>query len=147
MASRRALFREVVEMRYLWKNGGKGPKPWSGPRRTRRSTRRHAAPPGLSLAARRRVVRDAAAPCDESQPEERKSRQRRHSAEPRANARHVAASQRGGDGEVYHAPQRHDVDQKLPEPAGVDVERVLRRLDTAIGDGVHDLQALDRPER
>src|SRR4030095_5402897 len=49
--------------------------------------------------------------------------------------------------EIRHARERYHERQKIPEPACVDVERILRRFDTTVGQRIRDLEALDRPER
>src|SRR5690348_13558765 len=61
--------------------------------------------------------------------------------------RHCArAAEDDAHREVGNTADRHDVDEKVAKPPGVDVERVLAGLDSAVGESVRELEALDCPE-
>src|ERR1700735_4729453 len=56
-------------------------------------------------------------------------------------------SQQAHDREVADTSDRHDEDKKVAEPSRIYIEWILRRFDSAVGESVGDLEALDRPER
>src|SRR5262245_40379216 len=92
-------------------------------------------------------MRDADAPCGKGEPQEDERNRRSELGQSSLNSDDVGVTEQGCDREVTYAPNRDDEEKKAPEPCCVDVERILARLDAAIGERIGDLEAFDRPER
>src|SRR5688500_3603213 len=98
-------------------------------------------------AASRRIPPYTKAPNPERETKEHETERGRDRQKPGRDTRAVNPTQHRCDRKVRDTRQRHDVREKGPEPARVDVERVLARLHTAVRQRVRDLETLHRPAR
>jgi hypothetical protein len=74
---------------------------------------------------------DAEAPKPERHAQKDEAERRRETEQFRRDTGPIGAAEHSRDRKVGDAPERHDERQEVAKPAGVQVERVLRRLDAS----------------
>ena len=85
----------------------------------------------ITSAPRRRVMPDAEPPKPERHAQKDEAERRRETEQFRRDTGPIGAAEHRRDRKVRDAPERHDERQEVAKPAGVQVERVLRRLDAS----------------